>query len=800
MSNKMKVLVLHHSHTDIGYTDRQEKIEWHHVKYIERVIDILNEGFIGGNEKYKGFKWVCESYWCVERFLEQTTEKYKADFAKYVNQGNISISANYLNCTDILDEGVLRQTLAMNKAEMDKLSIKTECAMTADINGYGWGYPDALLDNGVTNLISCLHTHHGYYASNKKQRPFYWETPTGRKILVWHAEHYNIGNELNLNNSLQRSYMIRDGLADTGIENFELSTRRMFRYVEQLRADGYPYDFLPITVSGLMTDNSPPNEIILDFIHKWNNLYGDKIELEMASLQELFDLVRASDVPIETQSGDWTDWWADGVGSTPSVIKHYREAVRKYNIVRELDPEYKIVSAELMEKARYNLMFYSEHTWGFSSSIYEPCNPQVNNLDMRKNLYAGIAHEAVSRCIDMLSAAYGETGYVLNRGFKFHVVNPNNYPVKTLAYDDLEIMFDHKYFDIVDEKSGEVVPYQHEMVARGHRFNFLVELVPHEKRTFKIVEKPELPARSAGMFADGGCDGVNDLERTYERDPEFVASPYRLETPFMKIDWKIGEGITEIIDKATGKSILRSDREFNPFTPVYEVTPFKKDHCNDRRDMGRNRKCMSTKRDYGKLNDVTVLAYGDIYSSVKLDYLLEGTTICEVILTAYRHTPTLEVSLRINKTSVWEPENLYLSLPFTAGNEEIFVDKLGCIIRPRIDQLPGACIDFYAIQNGIAYVGDKRSVLVATTDTTLISMGTILPHPIKLCGDKGTPNSDLVYSWIMNNFWETNFKASLAGFQEYSYTLRLSDSHSKDDCFKEIKAINQGIICFHSFE
>jgi hypothetical protein len=39
---KFTLYLIHHSHTDIGYTDYQEKIELHHINYIKEVIDILN--------------------------------------------------------------------------------------------------------------------------------------------------------------------------------------------------------------------------------------------------------------------------------------------------------------------------------------------------------------------------------------------------------------------------------------------------------------------------------------------------------------------------------------------------------------------------------------------------------------------------------------------------------------------------------------------------------------------------------------------------------------------------------------
>lgn len=798
---KMNIMLIHHSHTDIGYTNRQEKIEFHHIQYIKRIVDILNKAYKENNQ-YKEFKWVCESYWCVEKFLAKVSKQYKDDFVKYVNLGNITVSANYLNCTDILDETILKDTAEICKKQADELGFKMKSAMTADINGYSWGYPQALIDIGVENLISCVHTHHGYHATNKKQRPFYWQTPKGDKILVWHGDHYHLGCEFAINGSgSQFEYMIKDGLSKEGVSDAEYAKQRLFRYVENLADENYPYDFIPITISGLSTDNSPPSEMIVDYINDWNEKYGDEIHLQMAGLDEFFKKVRDSDVEIETFSGDWTDWWADGTISTPNVIKHYREAVAKYNILKTLDPKMEFINKELMETARYNLMFYSEHTWGFSASMSEPCHKLVNDLDMRKQMYAGIANEAVCRCLDEYCEHFGETAYVLGKDYSFTVINPNDIAVKKNVALDLEILFTHSNFNIIDETTNKPVPYQHDTVARGHQLNFVVELKPLEMKKFHLEELPKPVLNTTGMYADGGCDGINDLNQWYERKASIIATPFGVETPFIKMKFDVPNGITSIVDKGNGKSILREDREFNPFTPIYEVTPKELDPCLDRRNMGRNRKCLRTQRHVGELNNVEILSCGEIYAKIKLSYNLKGTDLCEIIITAFAHTPRIDIAFCLNKQSVWEPENVYLALPFTASeNQTVYVDKLGAILRPRIDQVKATCSDFYELQNGVAFVGEKSSVLVALTDAPMISMGTIKMHPIKLSGDEGLVNNDLVYSWVMNNFWETNFKASLAGFQEYRYSLILSDKTDKTDCIKEIKATNYGTVEFYSFD
>lgn len=159
--------------------------------------------------------------------------------------------------------------------------------------------------------------------------------------------------------------------------------------------------------------------------------------------------------------------------------------------------------------------------------------------------------------------------------------------------------------------------------------------------------------------------------------------------------------------------------------------------------------------------------------------------------------PKISVDFRLHKESVWEPENVYLSLPF--AGEENYLDKAGAVIRPRIDQLAGTCIDFYALQNGMVFEREKSTVILASKDVPLVAMGSLQAHPIRLMGDEGVSNHDEVYSWVMNNFWETNFKASLGGFYQFHYELLAADKMAPKQAFEAAEAMNEGVLQFYLF-
>lgn len=797
LKKKWKILIFNHAHTDIGYTDRQEKIEWHHIEYIREVINILKEAYENGREEWKGFRWTCESYWCVEKFLEEATEDEKRDFVKYVNEGNIGLSFNYLNLSDVVDEDVLREISKRTLRQLQELGLKAECGMTADINGYSWGYPEILSESNVKFLYSCTHPHHGLFPLGRKQFPFKWKTPNGGSVLVWNGENYTFGNELGLSQFASREYMLKDGLDSKGLDFYDKAVKRIFNYLHQLNKEDYPFDFIPVTVSALMTDNAPPSFRIAEFINRWNKEYGDEIELKMATLEELYEnTLRYEDV-IPTYSGDWTDWWADGTGSTPAAVKQYREGIRLYNLCKKLDSENILGSKELMDKALYYFMMYSEHTWGHSASITEPWSNTVNNLDLRKQAMASNGHEAAARNLDKITAKLGETELKMWRDIKFKVVNPHDEPKTEIAKFNLEILFGHERFNIVDEATGEVYPHQVAHVARGFEINVLVNLKAKETKTlvFKDIQDEEII--SLGGYAASGSDGVYDLVN--ENHP-IIASTKRLETPFYKIEYKIGDGITSIVSKKNNVDLLRKDRIANPFTPIYEVTDIKFDMYKDRTLMGRNRKATNSRRYFGKLVDINVLDKGDVFGRVELIYEVKGCSYYSVILTAYRDIERIDVACRIGKDNVWNPENVYLPLPFTLDNkEEIYIDKAGCYLRPRVDQLPMTCVDFYAIQNGVVLKNKDTSLVIASKDAHLIYMGDIEHHEIKLCGEDGVNNNDLVYSWVMNNYWETNFKATLGGFYEFNYSI-FNAKGNIEKVFKQAKESNEGIVCFNRWQ
>lgn len=823
-----KLCAIHHSHTDIGYTDAQSLIERRHVDFIRQALAIADDSAERRGPHFDGFVWTCEAFWAVERFLEAATPGDRERFTRAVAEGSIGISASYLNFNELIGYELLLESFRRGRDLGEKLGVAVDSAMTADINGYGWGYAEAMLECGVANLFSCVHTHHGMYPLGETQIPFWWETPSGGRVLVWSGEHYHFGNELGLAPGAAASYLTKDECDAEMIfhDHWAVAELRIPRYIAGLRERGYKFDIVPVMVSGLRTDNGPPSGRIVDMVERWNIEHGDVCRIQMTSLSGFFEELRAevgertSEIP--TYRGDWPDWWSDGPGGNPTATRLMREAQRR---LRRVDALGAAVDGMLRHGVVDDLLLYAEHTFSHSNAISDPWHPLVTSISARKQAYAATAHDAVVGLEDAALRRLGAPGLAVGVPLRFTVLNPFDYRVSGVArlpvghYEFNELRLD-RGARVLDASSGATMRAQFAHVPMGGEYLVWLDLAPGERRSFTI-EPIEGDATRAGAAGEGAGDGPGKSS----------APGGTLETEHVRIEWVPGDGVVRWIDRATGRNLLRANpvhganpaHGANPvhgaFTPVYEVTPMhgRGEACSVRAAMGLNRKGDNVIRTAGCLIGEGARTAGPVVSGVTLDYGVAGSSVFLVELCAYEDEARVDVAVRIHKDSVWEPENVYLSLPFTAGpSEQLWLSKAGALevgaaVRPRIDQIPGTLTDYYAVDDGFALVSDesgaeggvgvvhdsRMGVAVSMPDCHLLQVGPLAFGERLLAGDpRLADDPQYLYAWLMNNFWETNFAASLGGFHEFRFSVRWCGRSDTQRTLSACRAANDGLIVF----
>ncbi len=806
-----RLYLIHHSHTDIGYTDYQEKLEMYHVDYIRQVLNILTDIDEGNNPDCEGFKWQCENYWQVENFYKTATEDEKRAFERYLKEGRIGLSGSYLNLTELVDADVLNSRVRKVKAFGENIGAEVTSAMAADINGYAWGTPDVMAENGVLHMFTALHPHHGMFPMNHNPSYFMWEGPKGNKVLMFVGEHYHVGNELGFCPKGNSSYLIYDDVREqmarreilhgseesTAEEELAIVKTRLTRYLEGLEASGYEPDTIPMMVSGVISDNAPPNALIARRVKEINEMMGDLVTVQMATLDDFFDALKKTGVEIPTVKGDFTDWWADGVGSTPAALKLYREAQRLYHVGNKLDPEGELGDPAYVEDAEQNLIMYAEHTWGYSSSISEPWNTMVASVGMKKSQFAVNANIAAYRNLNQIFAKMGQVTPFPTRVHRARIVNPNDFEVT----DRATVILDHWEYiggNAIDRrqpivlknmKTGEILPSQMRSAPRGSAIETTLTLGAHESVDVEVIYGED-PVGTIQHFPKIGADGICDIA-----DQEGMETPFEIDTKYYHVCMSGEKGVASIYDKVHNREIMDLESPYGAFAGIYEVTPSGElDQMSVRRMMGRNRCSLGTKRDVAQLKDARIVETGEVCIILKLSYTLESMLFFDVYLKIYKEIPLLEARVCMHKQGNLDPENLYVAFPFkTDGSNETFIDKTGCILRPGIDQLPGSCQNFYLLQNGIVRLGDNFDVIIAFRDTPLCSFGKREGAPIRLCDCKNTAlNTSTPFAWVMNNFWETNFEANLGGVYEFFYTVTTPDHADVKTQFDKCQTMNEG--------
>jgi hypothetical protein len=122
----------------------------------------------------------------------------------------------------------------------------------------------------------------------------------------------------------------------------------------------------------------------------------------------------------------------------------------------------------------------------------------------------------------------------------------------------------------------------------------------------------------------------------------------------------------------------------------------------------------------------------------------------------------------IDKLMVREKEAADIVYPFNVPGGQIRYDVANAFVRPEEDQLAGSCKNFYSVQGCVDISNGEYGLTWVTVDAPVVELGSITAeHPWL----KSAQPSPLVSSYIMNNYWHTNYKADQSGPVRFRYSI-----------------------------
>ena len=146
---------------------------------------------------------------------------------------------------------------------------------------------------------------------------------------------------------------------------------------------------------------------------------------------------------------------------------------------------------------------------------------------------------------------------------------------------------------------------------------------------------------------------------------------------------------------------------------------------------------------------------------------------------------TIEISNTLDKIAIREKEAVHFAFPFNISNStNRFNTGWNGIFGPEYNQLKGSNQDYYCVQQWCDVSNEKNGITMLLRDANLIEQGSMVDETLNKYGKKTwkktpTPGATL-FSYALNNYWHTNFKADQEGLINIRYTLI---PHRKFDIF-----------------
>jgi glycosyl hydrolase family 38 len=744
-----QIFYITHSHIDVGYTHRQEEIEAFQRQFIGQALDLATSPKQADRPDHLKFRFTCEGFWAVEKFLATASRADRDRFAQAVHDGLIELSATYFHLNELLDQGHLRETLNPALDYAREIGHPLEYAGAFDINGFSWGYCDAMAEAGIKYFSTCINTHHGGRPFNKRNVPFYWRGPKDGRVLTWEGQTYHKANLYGL-----------VPLSDTPsgaafpVGDLSVAEKIFLPKLNKMLDEGYEYDFFPLFAGGLYTDNSPPTDATCEHLAAWNKAYGDVCMIRTATMQEFFTHLQAQPQDIPEHCGDWPDWWADGVACTPHETMLFRNAQRAKRAVERLDPDQQVTSSGTLEEIRSNLWHYAEHTWGHSHAVPLPWDFLSQQMLLRKGEYSVAADRIAMTALDRVHTHLGKSDFLPHRPTHYKVLNPTAVPKTAFAKLPLDFweLSALKTGAVVYDDQGQVVPCQVRPSARGVDVAVSVSLRPDESKSFEIRADKNHTVN------------VPFEPRAYEHDS--------IQTDDMELRWEVGKGISAWINRASGQNFVEPDSY--PFlAPVYQLFPSGPDSSPQkiRVQAGVDKIKPAEEKSVGALSHVECLEDGPLLTVLAFHYQVSGASMYRVHLTIPKQGQWLGVEACLNKDNVWDPEGIYLAFPIQLEKGQWYLDRVGGPMRPGLDQLPDTCRDYYMVQEGALLSNGSTAIALGLIDAPLVHIG---GTNLWDYNTQGEPTGPLL-SWQTNNKWETNFKGYCGGFYGFRYRLEFGE-------------------------
>jgi len=705
------IYLLHHSHVDIGYTHIQSEVEQLQWSYIESAIELAEKSQTYPQAAH--FKWNVEVMWAVDSYLKNASAEKRARFVRAVQNGWIELDALYANeLTALCTQRELIELTESSRRIATECGVKNSVAMISDIPGWTWGLVNVLAESGV-KYLSCG-TNQGHRIGSILQKwgdkPFYWVSASGSdSVLTWIH---------------QKGYSyFHTGLGYTKLDRV-LSEAKIFDYINQMAINKYPYDVYLLRYN-IGSDNGPTDATLSEAVSEWNKNYVSP-QLVIATASEAFEAFEAKyGKTLPSFAGDITAYWEDGAISTAletSINRSNAASLEKSEAMFALHNR-SAYDAELAKQAWQQILLYDEHTWGSWNSISEPLVDFTKQQWAVKQQFA-LSAQKMAHLFQKMAVSNHQTD---NQPLEaIEVINTNSWK-RTDLVEFKANMLPSPF--VLKDNEGKLVQY---------------DIVDN---TLCFVAT-DIPAFGSKLFT-------------------IEAGAYN--TNFTQSDtYTISEGNFNIsVDTQSGalERLTHSEFELANWVDTTTLSGLNSYFYVE----GRN-----PKNQFGILQtDKIKVLKGNILTKISIESAAKGCESLTREITLIKGINRFDIKNTLDKSLIYNQEGVHIAFPFNIEKGVLRYDLAFAAPRAEEDQLEGSNKNYYTVENWVDISNENYGMTWATTDAPLIEIGEITTDPIAYNWIQKLNPTQTFYSYLMNNYWETNYCAAQEGKTVFSYSIQL---------------------------
>ncbi|MCY0897539.1 MAG: hypothetical protein OWU33_01165 [Firmicutes bacterium] len=775
--------VVQHSHLDVGYTDPQADVIQYHLRYLDQVVEWCE----GTRHTRTPFKWTVETTLPLTCWNESRPPWLVNEMRRLALAGQIEVCGAWVNMhTEAYHLDELARTFEFAGRLRRDWGIAITTVMQTDVPGMTEGFLKCVQNFGA-RYVAAARNYAGRSLPERTgargdARLFYWipATPTqAPPVLVWYTDTphglYMEGNAIGLTDSLA------------------VVESRLPALLRKLEEEHFPLDHVLLRVQGTRWDNAGPNIMPTRIVDEWNQKWAFP-KLRLATPREFFAAVETQASSLPTFSGDWTDWWADGIGSASRenamnrMAHHIMRTAEYFHALAHLNNASQYPTSALTHVLRAMALF-DEHTWGASYPWEDTLHGNTSGV-LQWMTKAGMAHRAYYGSVALRESGMAKLAGALRGERSEHLLEAGSIicfnPAPEMRSGVVTAWIPdgprtEKTIEVVDRDSGKVVP--HAVIdppSTGIEVHIDSQGTWSEGEAGAAAEGPRPRGREVMIFAkDVPALGFKSYlvrqahsTETVDTMPSETRNLPILETQFYRVTFDDHSGaILSLYDKELAVELVDREAPFAWGQYIYDryTTAPRFNHLSSR-IRGAEIPFLGN-RSGVRMARLMRADHNALYDALYWEIVAAGCESVSLEVRVYNDVKRLEFVYGFRKPRTEVKEAAYIAFPFDKRFGEPSFEVCGSISSRTAPHVPGWCDYLQTVGDWIALSDNKVTVLFVPVDAPLMEIGAIhTPYnPFKPTTPEHSPS--LVYSYAFNNIWDTNFPNAQGGEMILRYVL-----------------------------